>query len=119
MREEDIVLTTDCGKVVKVWVHRKSGWKWSEDALCYIYGDFHQPPSKYCYGERMICCVDGRDSFGVLWIGSTPNGWHDWDFGADLTTALQWVRDCKYPELGVQVWGALEVPKNIIGSAEL
>jgi len=105
MNEELTALKANDGTLINVWCHRKDGWKWSKDAECYIYADFDQPPTSYCRGERMIHCTYGLDSYGVLWMGSTNNGWHDFQFGSDLTKALQWVTGCQHPELGCQVWG--------------
>src|SRR4051812_28218666 len=71
---------------------QKKAWKWSDDSRCFLLGDFQQPPSMYCLGDRMIHADYGRDSFGVLWAGSTSDNWHGTHFGYDLKEALEWIQ---------------------------
>lgn len=80
-------------------------WKWSDDAGCYTeYKGAHEVPGGYCLGDRMVYAHYGRDSYGVLWRGSSSDNWGGYDFGIDLKAAIEWVRETEWSALGAWLW---------------
>ena len=79
-------------------------WKWSEDCKCFYISELNNPPIIYCLGERYVYAHFGRDSFGILYRGSTIDNWNGWHFGYDLKKAIEWVQAAEQPELGHSQW---------------
>lgn len=86
------------------WGHGKEGWKWSEDAKCYIWARGIEPVSYICLGERLAHASYGRDSYGILWDGSTTNNWHCCPSMRHLGEAMEWVRGAVRPDLKAVLW---------------
>ena len=71
-------------------------WKWTKDAQCYYIADNGQPPHCYCLGDRYVYADYGKDSYGILYRGSTIDNWGGYNFGTDLKKALEWVSEDRY-----------------------
>lgn len=95
------------GLIPKRWVHGypKEAWRWSEDCGCYLHFiGVMVPPDSYCLGDRMIYTVSGKDSYGVIWSGSSSTQWHCADFGYDLKKGIDWVREADHKDRGCELW---------------
>ena len=82
----------------------RPAWKWSDDVSCYYIADFTTPPRKYCLGERMVYADYGKDSYGILYRGSTTDNWGGMHFGYDLKSAIEWLHKAKLPQLKHVLW---------------